>query len=254
MKAGAIPLCLALLLSLAPLPAQAFRFVPFTAELDPSGPGANQTFKVENNSSERIAVEISVFRRGMNLDGSDELSEADDDFVVFPSQIVLEPEQSQNVRVQWIGDPKPETELAYRIVAEQLPIDLEPAEGSGGSVKILVRYKGAIYVRPAGARADVVVQGAAAESEAGERQLSVTLHNRGRAHTILRNLTLQLAGHGANGNGSEAALELGPQDLAGMNGENILAAAQRRFLLPWPADLPFGPVDVTFQFDGAVGR
>ena len=97
MRAGLFPLCIGLLLCLAPFPAEAFRFIPFTAEFDPSGTGANQTFRVENNSADRIAVEISVFRRQMNLDGSDELTEAEDDFVVFPTQIVLEPKQSQIV-------------------------------------------------------------------------------------------------------------------------------------------------------------
>ena len=252
MRAGLFPLCLGLLLCVAPLPAEAFRFIPFTADFDPSGPGANQTFRVENNSGKQIAVEISVFRRLMNLDGSDELTEADDDFVVFPTQIVLEPEQSQIVRVQWIGDADPEHELAYRIIAEQLPVDLEPAEESGGSVRILVRYIGSIYVRPTGARADVVLQDVAAEESSGERQLSVTLHNRGQAHAILRNLSLSLAGE-ANGDAA-AALDLGPNKLAGMSGENILAGHKRRFLLPWSQELPFGPVEATFHFDGAVRR
>ena len=252
MRAGLFPLCIGLLLCLAPFPAEAFRFIPFTAEFDPSGTGANQTFRVENNSADRIAVEISVFRRQMNLDGSDELTEAEDDFVVFPTQIVLEPKQSQIVRVQWIGDPKPERELAYRIIAEQLPVDLEPLEASGGSVRILIRYMGAIYVRPAGARADVVLQDAAAEEADGERQLSVTLHNRGQAHVILRNLSLSLEGE-ANGNAA-AALALGPNQLSGMSGENILAGHKRRFLLPWPQEIPFGPIQASFQFDGAVAK
>jgi fimbrial chaperone protein len=77
-----------LLASLLPVRAEAFRFVPFTADFAPSGPGANQTFRVENNSEEPIAVEISVHRRAMNLDGSDALTPADDDFVVFPAQVV----------------------------------------------------------------------------------------------------------------------------------------------------------------------
>ncbi len=252
MRAGLFPLCAGLLLCLAPLPAEAFRFIPFTAEFDPSGPGANQTFRVENNSAEQIAVEVSVFRRLMNLDGSDELTGAEDDFVVFPTQIVLEPEQSQIVRVQWIGDPELTEELAYRIIAEQLPVDLEPSEGSGGSVRILVRYMGSIYVRPANARADVVLQETAAQESSGDRQLSVTLHNRGQAHAILRNLSLSLEGE-ANGD-SAAALALRPEQLDGMNGENILAGHKRRFLLPWPQELPFGPVQATFEFDGAVAH
>ena len=73
-------------------------------------------------------------------------------------------------------------------------MDLEPEERSGGSVRILVRYMGSIYVRPGGARDDVVLLSAAPDAaENGQRKLSIMLHNRGGAHVILRNLRLSLA-------------------------------------------------------------
>ena len=74
----------------------------------------------------------------------------------------------------------------------------------------------------------------------------------GQAHVILRNLSLSLEGE-ANGNAA-AALALGPNQLSGMSGENILAGHKRRFLLPWPQEIPFGPIQASFQFDGAVAK
>ena len=116
-------------------PASAFRFIPFIAEFEPSGSGANRTYTVENTSDNRIAVEISVYKRGMNLDGTDRLQDADDDFIVYPTQVVLEPNRKQAIRVQFIGEPAPDRELAYRIVAEQLPVELDIEPASRGRLR-----------------------------------------------------------------------------------------------------------------------
>ena len=232
---------------LLPVQAHAFRFIPFTADFTPSGPGANQTFRVENNSSEPIAVEISVHRRAMNLDGSDALTPAEDDFVVFPAQVVLQAQESQIVRVQWAGDAAPKHELAYRIIAEQLPVELGPPAGTGGAVKILVRYVGSIYVLPAGARSDVALESARPHVGAdGQKQLAVTLHNRGTSHAILSGLKLRVRAQGAP---EGATRVLDEAALAGFAGENVLALQRRQFLLAWPAGVPEGPVQVDFEFD-----
>ncbi len=227
--------------------ASAFRFIPFTAEFEPSGSGANRTYTVENTSDDRIAVEISVYRRGMNLDGTDRLQDADDDFIVYPTQVVLEPHRKQAIRVQFIGDPTPARELAYRIIAEQLPVELDSEPEPGANVKILVRYVGSIYVRPKQAEYEVVLERAGSETlENGSTSLAITLHNKGTAHAILRNLELSLSSQ--NG-ATPVGVQLSSEFLKGMTGENILAKHKRRFVLPWPARLPHGTVDVSFVFD-----
>ncbi len=233
--------------ALAAEPASAFRFIPFTAEFEPFGSGANRTYTIENTSNEPIAVEVSVHKRGMNLDGSDRLQDADDDFIVYPTQVVLPPNQKQAVRVQFIGDPNPTAEVAYRIIAEQLPIDLDEKPKPGASVRILVRYVGSIYVRPRQAEYDVVLESAGSERlEDGSTGLAITLHNKGTAHAILSNLELSLTSQ----NGSTpTGLTLSSEFLKGMTGENILAQHKRRFVLPWPAKLPHGPVQAGFVFD-----
>ena len=228
-------------------PASAFRFIPFIAEFEPSGSGANRTYTVENTSEDRIAVEVSVHKRGMNLDGTDRLQDADDDFIVYPTQVVLEPHRKQAIRVQFIGDPAPDRELAYRIIAEQLPVELDAEPEPGANVRILVRYVGSIYVRPKQAAYEVVLERAGSETlENGSRGLAITLHNKGTAHAILKNLELSFSSqNGAGPNG----VQLSSEFLKGMTGENILAMHKRRFVLPWPAKLPHGPVDVSFVFD-----
>lgn len=222
--------------------AHAFRLVPIKAELAPSGRGATKAFRVENELDEPIAVQISMLAREMEIDGTEMNRSADDDFLVYPTQILLQPGQVQIVRVKWVGDAEPEKELAYRILAEQLPVNLNKEQPAGAQINLVVRYLGSIYIVPKGARPDVVFDSTEDEiAQDGERQLAITLHNRGGAHVVLRNLNLTLRAGGKT-------VRLGPDELEGVAGENLLAEHKRKFLIARPADLPEGPVEVELEY------
>lgn len=228
---------------LAGIPAaRAFKLAPITMHFEPSGRAASQAFRVENESEEQVAVQISILSRGMSLDGKEQNAPADDDFIVYPPQILLKPKQVQTLRVKWVGDARPQKELAYRILAEQLPINLSKEQETGAKINLIVRYLGSIYIVPKGAKPNVVIESALPHpAENGERKLAITFHNSGNAHTILRDLTLTLQANGKT-------VVLGPTDLEGISGENILAGNKRRFVLRWPAQLPDGPVEAKFTY------
>ncbi|NQV81693.1 MAG: molecular chaperone [Alphaproteobacteria bacterium] len=128
--------------------AAAYRLVPITMEFDPSGRGASQTFGVVNDTTEPVAVEISMVKRIVDLDGKENNVLEEEDFVVFPPQVVVLPGKVQVVRVRWVGDSEPKTELAYRIIAEQLPIDINAPPKQGGSVQLLLAFEGSVYIVP----------------------------------------------------------------------------------------------------------
>ncbi|WP_114393839.1 molecular chaperone [Oleisolibacter albus] len=216
--------------------AQAFRLAPIEMEFDPAGRGATQIFRLENENKEPAAVEIRILARAQDREGEDVLTPADDDWVVFPEQIILEPGQTQSVRVQWIGNGNPPREQAYRLIAEQLPVELGQAPTSGGQVRLLVRYVASLYVRPAGVSPALTVTGAQhVAGPQGKQQLELVVQNAGSARQMLLNPTLALTA------GGRSLTLTGPQ-LEGLAGENILAGTTRRFLLPWPAGLAVGPV------------
>lgn len=246
---GRFGLMLACVFSLALLPASnAFTLTPITMEFAPSGRGANQAFQVENPSDQPVAVQISMLSREVDLDGKERNAPAEDDFVVYPAQVLLKPKQVQTVRVQWVGTAKPKKELTYRILAEELPIDLTKEQPSGsavsGHIKVVVRYLGSVYIVPKGARANVMLDSTASEiGEDGTRKLVLVFHNRGTAHVLLSGLKLTFQAGGKTVN-------LGPDDLKGVAGANLLAGNKRRFVVPWPTELPEGPVQSSFDFDG----
>lgn len=225
--------------------AHAFRFSPFRIRFEPSGDGANQLFTVENNTDEPASVQIRITTREVDVDGGEKNVDAEKDFMIYPAQMVLEPHASRSVRVQWAGDPDLKEEKAYRIVAEQLPVNLDKAKPKTSAVKFLVSYRGALFVTPPGLAPDVTLDFTGTTKDGGGRKiLEIVLHNRGAQHALLRNLKLDIK----DDKGNTVSLS-GEDQLKGVTGEGILAGRRRQFTIPWPNGLVGTPTHIDFTFD-----
>lgn len=237
---------LVLMLSVAVVQeASAFRFSPFRAKFEPSGDGANQLFTVENNTDAPASVQLRVATREVDVDGGEKNADADKDFTIYPAQMVLEPHASRSVRVQWTGDADLKEEKAYRIIAEQLPVNLDKEKPKTSAVKFLVTYRGALFVTPPGLTQDVAVDFAGETNNAsGKKMLEIVLHNRGTQHALLRNLKLNIK----DDKGNTISLS-GEDQLKGVTGEGILAGHRRQFLMPWPKELTGKPAHIDFTYD-----
>src|SRR5712691_4500356 len=225
--------------------AQAFRFSPFRAKFEPSGSESNQLFQVENNTAVPATVQIRIAERRIDVDGGETMRDNEKDFAIYPAQMILPPQSTRSVRVQWIGDPNLKEERAYRIIAEQLPVNLSKETPKSSSVKILVSYHGALFVTPPGLSQNVTLDFFGITQEPDQkRMLELVLHNRGTQHALLRDLKLTIKDDRGNvvTLADEAALK-------GMTGESILAEQRRRFLLRWPRTLHGTPKQVEFTFD-----
>jgi fimbrial chaperone protein len=216
-------------------PAEAFQLVPITQDFEPSGRGATKTFQLQNESDEQVAITVSVVTRAMSPEG-EETNADTEDFIVVPEQAVVPARGVQTVRVQWVGEPSPQKELAYRIIAEQVPVAFTQRP-RGGAVQVIVRYVGSIYVVPKGAQPDVKVESAANRpGPDGKPRLELTLVNSGSAHAIIDEPVLSLVV-----NGKKRDLKEG--ELPALAGLNVLPDSRRRVVMPWPADLPVGAVE-----------
>jgi fimbrial chaperone protein len=226
-----------------PAPAEAFQLVPITQDFDPAGRGANKTFRLENPDAREATILLKVTTRKMDLDGH-ETAEESDDFIVFPTEAIVAPGGVQIVRVQYVGPTNLTQEVPYRIIAEGAPITSAPGQAS--QILIAVRYAGTVYVTPKDAKPQVVLESAGPSAGAGPHQMEVILHNEGNAHGLLVDPVLTVAKGGVTRNLSGDALRA-------IAGENVLPGNRRRFLIPWPADLPFGPLDSS-QFKASFER
>jgi fimbrial chaperone protein len=220
--------------------ANALALVPIAQDFAPSGRSATQNFRLDNDSDRQVAVTVRIFTREMSLDGA-ETNDETKDFLVFPGNVVIGPRQSQVVRVQWKGTPTPARELAYRVIAEQQAIKAELGPNAR-AIQLVVRYVGSIYVLPKGVQPSVRLESARAITvERNQRALELVFNNRGRAHTLLDEPTLTLSAGGQT-------KTLNEDEVRGLIHENILAESKRRFLLPWPADLPFDQPKAEFGY------
>ena len=225
--------------------AGAFRFSPFRAKFEPSGDGANQLFTLENNTDEPATAQIRITTREVDVDGGEPNVDAEKDFVIFPAQLVLQPHASRSVRVQWIGDPNLKEERAYRIIAEQLPVNLDRGKPSTSAVRILVSYRGALFVTPPGLSHNVTLDfSGVTQDAAGKKMLEIVLHNRGTQHALLRDLRLAIKDDKGN-----AVTLAGEDQLRGVSGEGLLAGHRRQFMIPWPKELAGVPAHINVTFD-----
>ena len=204
--------------------AQAITLVPLDRGFTPSGLGSTQTFTVTNTGKQPAAVEITLMSRELDSEGQDILAEADDDFTVFPAQMVLQPAQAQTVRVQYVGPPNLTTERAYRLIAEQLPIDLGDSQQDGGRINVMMKYVASLYVTPAKAKAQFVVSELKAVEDKGATLLEIKLRNDGNAHKVITNGKLYL--------GSQ---ELKGEQIGPVEGANLLPGGVRVFRIPMPS-------------------
>ncbi len=111
----------------------------------------------------------------------------------------------------------------------------------------MFRYLGAIYIVPKGARPKVVIESTRLVTDpTGCKGLEILFSNRGNAHTLLNDLEITISRQGV---GDASRRVFGPDELAGINGENLLPGLKRRAVVPLPPDLQGDGLDVAFHFE-----
>lgn len=192
-----------------------------------TGTGTVATFRLVNDSQERIAVRIRITTREMAEDGTETNRDVpESSFLVYPARFVLEKGAQQALKVQWRGGSVGNTERAFRIVAEQVPVVFEKAQGSG--ITLLFKYVGALYVVPPKAGpADITVASVEGATEKGVGGFLIRLENRGGTHAILVDTTLEISQDG------QKKYTLPTSALTAMEGQNVLAGMTRRFFIPF---------------------
>ena len=140
------------------------------------------TFTVSNDSDASIAVQLEVKVRSMNPDGTEDLPETDE-FLIFPDQLVLSPKSRRVVKVRWTKGEVKDIERSFRLIAEQLPIDMNKKKDTKTDIKILLRYVAALYVTPKKTSAEVKVFSSKISKDL--KKIDFIVENVGNIHMIL---------------------------------------------------------------------
>src|SRR6267142_2679827 len=219
---------LVLLAGLITAESHGFTLVPISATVEPKGFAVSASFRVENETSNRVAFQISMRTRDVDEFGKETMLGASNLFTIFPQQGIIPPGQKQNVRVVWKGSANPTNELAYRIVAEELPVELEH-EKTQSHIKVLLKYVGSLYVRPKNCKSQLQITRLARATDANSTNAyEFAISNIGTAHQGLINPLLTIT------DSQGAKTELRGEQLPGIDGQNILANHTRRFRVALP--------------------
>lgn len=223
-----------------------FDLSPIIITIAPSGPMASGAVTITNLDDSRTPVQLSIFHRDPDEDGKEDfkgMKDAGDLFQIFPSQVILGPKEKRAVRITYVGDPKMKAEMPFRVIAEEFPINVsDPKKVTNkavASISIATRYIGSLYVTPAGAKPELVIE-ASPTTGTKTTEMNLLIQNIGTTHQTMKQVKLLVKSM----NGTAEA-ELNNEGLAGVNGQNILAGRKRRFVIPWPKNIPVGPVKVT---------
>lgn len=184
------PFCLWMMMLMAmPSPALAFRVEPMSADLTSAGPQSKAEMRIENPHDHPITIELVTEQRDFDANGKETRTPAEDDFLIFPPQTLVQPGKTQLIRYQYIGDPNISATKAYVLNVRQLPIDLKPDPQSG--MKFLYNFGLARYVVPEGAVAVPTVE----NIRVGENDsLEFILKNTGNGHLPMATKALRLTG------------------------------------------------------------
>lgn len=222
----------------------AFTLQPISQEFSTSGAESSRVFQVHNPGSQPVAMRLEMLQRLVDEDGTETNPSARQSFAVFPTQFVLEPGQRRNIRVRYTGPENLEREQSFRLLAEQLPVDLTgsdqdtqsgTASSSGrpgqGSIQIMFRYLASVFVVPPNAAEPEPSVSLLERVSGDDSGLLLRFENTGGRHVILRDLELEL------GLENGARERIASDRLPGIQGENLLAGSSRTHFLPLAAEL-----------------
>ena len=215
------------LLVLATLPfLLAFTFTPMSQSIDLGEKQKAAQFLLENNTTEKMAVELTVRERSMDINGVETQTETKE-MTVFPPQMIIPPGEKRTIRVNWNGAATLPVEKNFRVIAEQLGLKVDEKTKNKSGIQMLMKYVAALYVTPDNAGPELSV---AAQKSDG-KTLELTLENKGAMHQILGEPHVTYEEEGKK-------KTLKPQDLKGLPGENVLAQTKRTFRIPSSVKIP----------------
>ncbi|TVO32413.1 fimbria/pilus periplasmic chaperone [Vibrio algivorus] len=142
---------------------------PLSMDIDIKKPVSSYT--IENKSGEQQTYLVKTYYRTMDSTGN-EVNEETKELRIFPSKIILNPQQAKRIKVMYLGKKALQNERSYRVIFE--PIIVGEQEG----MKFNYRFVTSVYVTPEKAEHNIV-----AMMDAGK----VSIQNLGNKHTVLSN-------------------------------------------------------------------
>lgn len=172
--------------------AYAYQVTPMIYDLSPTGTDATNVIRVTNTQDQPITVEMQAEQRLFDEAGKESRKPADDRFVLFPPQAIVQPGATQAVRVQYVGPQTLDKSETYTVTVKQVPVQL-PADGKTG-VQFVFNFSTVANIVPPGAKAQIAAPTDPLTLSADGKTLRLTLRNTGTKYANLSRSSVELAG------------------------------------------------------------
>lgn len=211
----------------------AFTFSPMSQSIYIEEGQKSAKYSLENNSKDKLAIEFSVKKRIMDQNGNETLEDTDA-LSIFPPQLIIPANEKRAIRVNWNKKKEIKVEEAYRVIAEQLPLEIGEKGVKKTGIQMLTKYMAALYLTPKDASSELKVIQIINE----QNELKIHILNEGNKHKILAEPIIQI------GSGDQT-LALKAKDLQGLAGQNVLAKSLRIFTIKGTTKkIPSGPATI----------
>jgi fimbrial chaperone protein len=230
----------------------AYSFSPQLMMLTTAGDSSGGLFFIDNKNAKPIAIELSVYEHSKDLDGNGISGKvADQDFIVYPSQLILMPNEQATVQIKWVGTEPMSHERAFSVRSQQveIPNPVNQDKGVNIGVTVLMNYEARLYVAPPAAKAALVVESVSErralpqETSGSGNVLDVIVHNTGNRHADLSSIKLQLFQDSAKCKIGKNCVQLDANTLANTK-SHVLAGQRRHLVIDRPASLSDKPISM----------
>jgi len=221
---------------------------PVVLNLTTSGRGMSQVVTVENTFANPLPVEMRIQELSLVESGVQGTGADPGDLLVFPTQALIQPGQTQTFRVQYVGDPDLARSKHYYVTIAQLPVQMPQGQSA---IQILYNFQVLVSVSPTGVRPAIAISGAeVARDGNGKPVPAITVINSSTAHGYLSNGRLRIVQRDAAGREVFRRSLPGPE-IQQTIGFGLIGAGQtRRVIIPIELPTDGGTVEAQFTPQG----
>lgn len=264
MKSTLFSSLMATFLAVLPTAANASRVSPMILELEPAGRSAVARVELTNDADKNIPYEVRMMRGDISPRGELTLTPADDQFLVFPAQAMVEANSQQVFRVQYVGEAALAKSEIYYMSIREIPVEFDKGTSQ---VQVVVNYNVLANVVPDGSRSSPVIHSAryiaaddaaalppsTADSNAADESGSVAfsgaeidIGNDGSRYMLAGMATWLLTGTTVDGQSFERTFE--PEELTKLIGVGVIAPGKNR-IFRVPLDTPLIDQSIKVQIE-----
>lgn len=197
-------------------------------------------FTIKNPTDKPVAVDFSVLQL-IDTDNNKEQRIKSSKVAFYPSQFVLDSNSTKNVRVRYMKKTLPEQEEVYRVIAQELNVDVEDRdventkdEGIQAKIKMRYSYEALLFVKNRKVTAQLKI---ASFNVPSANDITITIENMGGASTIFNTTEYNLI---VSINNKDYILK--NDDLKNAEFRRILAQKSNTYHLQYVKSLPSGTI------------